>query len=180
MGLTIDRAREGLRERHKDWVKTCLPMVCILFLGMTGIGHAVGVSSATLPAEVLPLLDNSSPGWKLASHAPTFVTGDFDNDGKKDYALQIIYGDIANRSQDLMVFLNADTGLVMQMLESRGEDPNVFLGVKKSSIMEPDIKTGADTMRSLYTLQIMGGPEGDRSYRWDLGQWKELPPSRPE
>ena len=127
-----------------------------------------------IPPDVKQLLDSTYPGWRFAYHPPSYVTADFDQDGKKDYALQILRGSMASEEQDLVIVLNNAAGLTLQVLEARGEDPNIYLALKKGVELQKDAKTGVDKMFSSAVLRILGGPEGERMYHWDSGEMKEV------
>jgi hypothetical protein len=80
------------------------------------------ISSLLLPAGISGLLDKAEPGWQLAPTAPqlsawlaesklgwepSLIEADFDGDGRKDYAVQIL----TKRShQRVAVFLQRDQG----------------------------------------------------------------------
>ena len=154
----------------------------VVFLGAEPLPPASKPMMAPLPPEIKEMLDAAYPGWRLAYHPPSYVTADFDQDGKKDYALQMIRGPMGSEEQDLVVILHNASGLYLQILESRGEDPNIFLNVKKIVESQPNPATGIDKMVSRDLLRISGGPEGDRTYRWELGEFKEViepPPADP-
>src|SRR6266581_741980 len=80
--------------------------------------------SVVLPESIRATLDQEYPGWKLApvtpqvqrefkkhrvNRSPSLVSGDFDHDGKRDYAVQIALTDIGQEEQIIIVFLARDT-----------------------------------------------------------------------
>src|SRR5262245_19015455 len=74
-----------------------------------------------LPDGIRTALEEEYPGWKLSpvtpqiqqtfkrhklNRSPSFVSGDFDHDGKRDYALQIVLTTPGQEEQIVMFFLS--------------------------------------------------------------------------
>jgi hypothetical protein len=102
---------------------------------------AVGTSAyaeAQLPASIRAELDAAYRGWSLApvhgeiarwfaeygfDYAPSLVTGDFDNDRRRDYAVQII----AKSKSIVVAFLDRSGRWERHQLTSDPADPFTFL-----------------------------------------------------
>src|SRR5690348_792104 len=93
------------------------------FAGMTTLMSYLWAESPSpfiLPESIRAALDQDYPGWKLApvtaqiqkefkmhavNHSPSWVSGDFDHDGKRDYAVQIAMTTPGQEEQIVIVFL---------------------------------------------------------------------------
>jgi hypothetical protein len=106
--------------------------VCIAFL-FAGSAWADG-----LPDGVTEILNREYPGWKIApvhseidrwfreygfDSQPSVVKGDFDNDGRPDYAVQFLHGGQSR----VAAFLNRDGKWEQHRLTADGVDPLTFL-----------------------------------------------------
>jgi hypothetical protein len=99
--------------------KILLLVTASLYLSLVSNGAAE--NSAPIPAGVKSVLDQMHPGWKLAEisdenrqicfkkdskYRPTLIWGDFDGDGKMDFAAIVTYG----KKSSVMAFLARGTG----------------------------------------------------------------------
>ncbi len=136
----------------------------------------------SLPLAIRATLDQEYPGWKLAPvtpqiqqtfqkhHAnrlPSLTYGDFDRDGKRDYALQIAITTPGQEEQIVIVFLARGDGYEENILESMGLDPTVYLWATNKDI-----------------LMVLGIPGGATTYTFDEGKFQEIAtpedPDRPD
>src|SRR5580765_7766045 len=75
--------------------------------------------AANLPQAIRSTLDAEYPGWKLApvtkeiqqefkkhhlTQPPSLVSGDFDHDGKQDFAVQIALTELGSEKQIIIIF----------------------------------------------------------------------------
>src|SRR5947207_7553483 len=89
--------------------------------------------AAKFPVELESALDHDFPGWKLAKIDSDlqrrndisrifakrgFVSGDFDGDGRKDYAVMIVRSTVSGDEQVVIAYLNAKTGLQKHLLDT--------------------------------------------------------------
>jgi hypothetical protein len=152
---------------------------------------AVMVSSAPasfLPESIRATLDQEYPGWKLApvtaqvqkefkthkpNRFPSLVAGDFDRDGKRDYAVQIALTAPGQEEQIIIVFLARGSGFEENIVQSMGLDPTVYLWVSNRMLKE----TGSDAQDKLSNrtvLMVLGGPIGDTTYAYQDGKFQEI------
>ncbi len=111
-----------------------------------------------LPPTILATLDQEYPGWKLApvtslqirqlnskapaqSLAQSVVAGDFDHDGKRDYAVQIVFTapdqvDPIVTEQIIIIFLSRESAYEETIVQSMGLDPTVYLWVSNKPMTE--------------------------------------------
>jgi hypothetical protein len=112
----------------------------ILFatLSFTGLGLPQEIR---IPGPIRSYVDSAYPGWRLSKISeylrkaffrsrhlnPSFIRGDFDRNGKWDYALQITYLDSGREFRATIAFLAIDTGFRPLLLERVPEDPEYYI-----------------------------------------------------
>lgn len=103
-------------------MSTCKVLLLVALVIAPGlVCNSFAQESALIPAGVKSILDQMHPGWKLAQISdenrqicfkkdskfrPTLIWGDFDGDGKQDYAVIVDYG----KKSSVMAFLARGTG----------------------------------------------------------------------
>jgi hypothetical protein len=164
--------------------------VC-LFAGFVWTSHSWCAGNPTaglgLPESIQSTLNEEYPGWKLApvtpqiqatykqhkvTHSPSVAAGDFDHDGQRDYAVQIILNTPGQEEQIIIAFLARAGHFEETILQSMGIDPTNSLWVMRVSIDE----TGAnpDKPEKKDVLMVLGGPVGDTVYSYDAGKFHEI------
>jgi len=103
---------------------------------------ALLAGAAALPPRARALLDQKYQGWRMAYSAPqieswfqqympafhpNLVFGDFNKDGKTDYAAQVLAGG----RQHVVAFVASGTGYSMMPLAEDPADPFTFLVIYK-------------------------------------------------
>ena len=97
-----------------------------------------------VPKEIKSYLDTAYIGWKLSvvtdqmtadffsstKFTPSFAWGDFDQDGSRDYVVQISYTDSLQK-RTVLVFLKRVQHFVPFVLETNSDDPEIFINVTK-------------------------------------------------
>jgi hypothetical protein len=141
-----------------------------------------------LPSNIRTVLDAEYPGWKLATvtpqiqqefkkhranRLPSLAVGDFDHDGKKDYAVQISLNTPGQEEQIVIIFLARDTGYEENIVQSMGIDPTTYLWVanKPYSVTGPDAQ---ERLGNRDVLMILGGPVGDTIIAYEDGKLQEI------
>ena len=129
-------------------------------------------TGGALPQAIRTTLDQEYPGWKLApvtpqimqtfkkhhaNNLPSLAYGDFDHDGKRDYAVQIAITTPGQEEQIVIVFLARGDGYEENILESMGLDPTVYLWVANKDV-----------------LMVLGSPVGSASYAFSDGKFQEI------
>src|SRR5215468_9512188 len=100
-----------------------------------------------LPAEVTVALTQDFPGWKLAPIDPQiqqenkyaravarrgFISGDFDGDGKADYAVMLLHpSDSGAEEQVAVAYLNTKSGWQKHLLQTSSAMPSTYLTLSR-------------------------------------------------
>jgi hypothetical protein len=141
-----------------------------------------------LPQSIRATLNQEYPGWKLAPvtlqiqqtfkkhHAnrlPSLTYGDFDHDGKRDYAVQIAITTPGEEEQIVIVFLARGDGYEENILESMGLDPTVYLWVANKALTETG-PNAQDKFVNKDVLMVLGSPVGSATYAFDEGKFQEI------
>jgi len=150
-------------------------VVLLMLAAIPGWSDPPAPSSSVLPAEIQTTLDHEYPGWKLApvnqqiqqefkkhpvGHPPSLVWGDFDQDGKRDYVVQILLRSPDLIEQILIAFIQRENSFEEMILESRGPNPNIYLGI---------IKKADENL-----LIVMGAETGETTYGYANGRFTEM------
>jgi len=143
-----------------------------------------------MPPTIRTVLNTEYPGWKLAAvsksvweefnktrpgHHPALMPGDFDQDGKTDWAISVMLNNPGEEEEFVTVFLARPTGYEEIIVESRAPDPEVYLWKETKNFT--DLSTGRAREVPQVQLIIRGGPMGDSTYVWESGAFREVPPS---
>ncbi len=141
-----------------------------------------------LPAEIKTTLDHEYPGWILAPvnaavqkefnqkkthRLPSLTYGDFDRNGKRDYAIQIALTAMGQEEQIVIIFLQHIGTYAEHIVLSMGLDPSTYLWAQKKAVPE----TGPDALEKLVSkdvLMILGSPAGETTYAYENGKFIEL------
>ncbi len=132
---------------------------------------ATAVVAADLPANVRARLDKSCPQWRLSEIAPqidswfrqdrwpqkpNLVHADFDNDGRPDFAVEVICRGQRGPRQETYAFLGRSSGEAAFPLASSDPDPFTFLVLFRKGEKDFDFESmkpfryPADTLAVLY------------------------------
>jgi len=168
----------------KKW--TLCAAASISLIG-TSWGAGNSTTPLTLPPSIRSTLDQEYPGWKLApvapkiqaaykhhqvTHSPSIAAGDFDQDGQRDYAVQIVLNTPGQEEQIIIVFLARQDHFEETILQSMGIDTTYSLWVTRTSIDESGAKPDKPVMKDV--LMVLGGPAGDTVYSYDAGKFHEI------
>jgi hypothetical protein len=140
-----------------------------------------------LPPSIIATLDREYPGWVFArssrpvldqfakhpaGHPPYLVGGDFDDDGAKDYAVQIARTQPGDEEQIVIAFLRRDDVFEEIILESRGLDSNVYLWTRRRP--RPDAASFPAARRMQLLIVVMGSEAGDSTYNFEDGTFHQV------
>jgi len=144
--------------------------------------------ASAIPQSIRSTLDQEYPGWKLApvtrqiqtiykqhkvAHSPSFAQGDFDHDGRRDYAVQIVLNTPGQEEQIIIAFLARGDRFEEIIVQSMGIDPTSSLWVTRATI--DDTGTHPDQAVTKDVLMVLGGVAGDTTYSYDDGKFHEIP-----
>ena len=124
-------AREGCM--NSKWIITA---VVALLVAHGGFGQP-----RALPHQIRTYLDSTYYGWKFSTVAqdmrdaffsapdkdPSFIRGDFNHDGKWDYAVQITCDDSSKSRRVVIAFLATKSGFKPFVVESMREDNEYYI-----------------------------------------------------
>ncbi len=152
-------------------------------------------SASSLPLAIRATLDVEYPGWKFApvtpqiqqefkkhraNRLPSLAVGDFDHDGKRDYAVQIALTSPGQEEQIVIVFLARNDAYEENIVQSMGLDPTSYLWVAKKTLAETG-PNAQDTLTNKDVLMILGGPISDTTIAYQDGKLQEIKkPEDPE
>jgi len=148
-----------------------------------------------VPAPVRTILDQRHPGWRVPTASaellagvgsrlgstPGVVAGDFDSDGRTDYALLVEYRNVDEPDKsfthfvEALVFLNGAGGFRATRLRDRqpGPDAALFLTLQRRGTQGFNVETGSafvyphDSIGEWYFGKAAGG-----SYVYDGGLFR--------
>jgi hypothetical protein len=142
---------------------------------------ACGADTIVLPPEITQTLTREYPGWSYAKsnkdvlnefqrkptgHPPYLLAGDFDGDGRTDYAVQIARTTPGDEEQIAIAFLKRDRGYDELILESRGLDSKVYLWSRSAP--------KSDETQTHDLIVVAGGPTGDTAYLYQGKAFHEM------
>jgi hypothetical protein len=148
------------------------------FLPLFGVlAAATPAPGMYLPQAIRATLNQEYPGWKLApvtvaiqkefnkhhfTRLPSLTAGDFNHDGKLDFAVQIALTTPGAEEQIVIVFLAGENSYEENIVQSMGLDPTTYLWVAQNKLVNKDI------------LMVLGGPAGDTAYAYNDGKFEEI------
>jgi hypothetical protein len=161
--------------RNRSILAALITLLILTLAGWTFSARPpVGAQTASalkLPDKAKALLDKEFPGWEFSSGDPsckreTTLAGDFDGNGKKDYAVMLRL----KRSVSIIVLL-ADGENYKSRELTRGLGGNEFVTVAPKGEVYSDIARRLDKMESvrerklkLDTLVVQPCGGGDKHY----------------
>jgi len=169
----------------KTWTFCLLVILALVPFSLRA--QVKSLSGATgIPESLRSTLDQEYPGWTLApvtrqiqeiykqhkaAHSPSFALGDFDHDGKRDYAVQIVLKTPGQEEQIIIAFLTRGDRFEEIIVQSMGIDPTSSLWTARASVDE----AGAAAEKSVAkdVLMVLGGVAGDTTYSYDDGKFHE-------
>jgi len=160
---------------------------CLTLLLWLGVAIACAQrSNVPVPNAIRSMLDKEYRGWRLAespcevqeyfrhqrvSFAPNLLNGDFNGDGKRDYALLIEH---RNRLIAL-AFVNKGRGFTKHTLETppKGEVP-VYLWLYRKGERDTDYETGKEFVYRTDAIGVMYYEKAGVSYVYERGRFRRV------
>jgi len=159
--------------------------------------HNLSAAYEPLPPDIAAVLNQEYPGWMFAksspdvlkefqrdhvNHPPYMIWGDFDQDGQRDYVVQIARTSPGDEEQIVTALLKRGSSYKEIILESRGLDPKVYLWTRKRKRTDAQSLPPDQKMQDLAI--VSGGPIGDSVYAFENGSFREIettvPPESPD
>jgi hypothetical protein len=97
-----------------------------------------------LPSQITQVLDVKLPGWQWGTVSnyvrqffqdhfklpyPRFIIGDFDGDGRADYALKVTVSSHQSKADIIVAFLGSDSSFTYHMLDSSSSEPEIYVSL---------------------------------------------------
>ena len=139
---------------------------------------------ADLPPAARSTLDRECPGWRLApiavqvrewfaeqrfGHEPNLANFDFDQDGRPDWALEIL---VAGR-QRTVILLARESGYDFQLLADDSPDPFTYLLVNRRGDREFSFETLQWFRHARNTLQLMYFDRPPLVFEWSGAKFEK-------
>jgi len=149
---------------------------------------AAGLQPATLPRGVRAALDRAYPGWRFATIAPTlrpelapgqraeWVSGDFDADGRRDFAVQIVRAVApAESAQVTVAFLRRPGGRYARyVVHAGGVHQGIFLGRGTRGSRGRDLEADTEFVYHADAVEIIYGQEAGETCLFLRGRFRCL------
>lgn len=163
---------------------------------LSGIVYSLMLLAATasaqppeLPKKVLANLDKTFPGWRLAEvdssiwkyfqansmpMFPSVIWGDFNGDKKRDYAVQIVYGDSTDRKRLLVAFLAKAKSYDRVELHKQGDDHRYYLRLYEKGKIYTDSEALRGPQYPNDTIGLMIYERGGITYVYVNGKFQKV------
>ena len=140
-----------------------------------------------LPKDIRSYLDTAYKGWKLSpvseqfrkdffsstKFAPSLSWGDFDQDGSRDYAVQVSYSDSIPK-RTVLAFLNRHQHFLPFVLETNSDDPDIFIFVTKKGTRGYDWGKGKPFRYPSDAIDVIYGGKAGMSHFYRDGRFTAL------
>jgi hypothetical protein len=164
-----------------------LALLCSLFAGERVYAQAKPVA---VPAAVKARLDANYPGWRLAeispeayehySHhrlpfQPNFLWGDFDGDGRRDYAIEITHpGPKGEQRMVVLAFLRRGEGFEEHLLETGISTLDVYLWPHRAGERDFDFEREREFRYRHDAIGVVYGEVAGVSYVFENGSFRKI------
>jgi hypothetical protein len=154
--------------------------------------------SILLPTAIKVSLDRRYPGWsfatvsqdvtqlfgsypRLAGALPHLIKGDFDGDGKADYAVLIVHGKVLNaagvaveRGEKLIVFLRRGRSYKSRRLENEAYIADVYLALARKGEKAYNYETNRTFTYENDAIDLCYFEKGGTSYIYRKGRFRRV------
>jgi hypothetical protein len=154
--------------------------------------------SILLPAAIKVSLDRRYPGWsfptvsqdvtqlfgswpRLAGAMPHLIKGDFDGDGKADYAVLIVHGKVFNsagvafeRGEKLIAFLRTHRGYRLYLLDDGGYMSDIYLALDRKGEKGYDYATNRTFIYRHDAIDFGVFEKGGESFIYRKGRFHRI------
>ena len=154
---------------------------------------AVTPPDATAPAAEsllsLPVreeLDRRYPGWRFAGlsdwiqeqlhpgDSPESIRGDFDGDGRADYAVQVVHASAQDTLQHVIAYLPRDAATEAHVLETSGPDLETYLQVGRKGEQGRDVVADSAVHFQSDVIHVLYGQTAGVTYVWREGVFQRF------
>ena len=153
-----------------DRVRRSTPLI-VAALGLVGASQA---PVPPLPRAVRRAVDAAYPGWRFATiipelrrelapgQRPEWVSGDFDGDGRRDYAVQIVWAEAPppqDSSQLTVALLRRPRGYARHVVHATGIHDGIWLARGRRGSRNCDFEADTEFVYRTDAIEIGYGQE---------------------
>jgi hypothetical protein len=147
---------------------------------------ATNLVNTPLPKIIKTTLDQQYPGWRFSKVSkdiyeflakekikldPNLISGDFDGNGSKDYAVQITHG----KKRIIIAFLKNDDSFAEFILESNpANETDLYLWLFKSGEQDFDYETGEKFSYANDSIGVLFFEKSGVSYVFEKGNFRKI------
>lgn len=183
-----DPARIAIRLRNSGENRGCLS-ACLITQLLASAQIPAEVRTPQPPKEIRVILEAKYPGWKFArvsAHAcqaypfyrfnifPDFLWGDFDGDGRPDYALQIEHPRPSGSERVVLAFLQRRAGFRAYVLETGAPSPDAYLWPHRRGEKDFDFSRNREFTYSNDAVGVVYGEVAGVSYVFEHGSFRKI------
>ena len=161
-------------------------MIVVLLLAAAAGSSSWSAGAADrLPADVRATLDGQYRGWRFAKLAPDlrrllavndspeWVKGDYDGDGKIDYAVNIV-NEGSDNPQKIVVLLSRSSGFEQHVLESGPISTFTFLHPVRKGESRTDVTTDKTYTMPTDALDVIYEEKGGVTYLFNRDHFRRI------
>jgi hypothetical protein len=132
--------------------------LALILIGLLSGSH---VATRVLPPAVRSELTRLYPGWRFATlvpslrpvidneHSPEWIRGDFDGDGRRDYAVQIVRQSPRDSAQLILAVLRRGDGYRLYVVNAGGKHNGIYLVLSRRGERVHDIEADPSGFASI-------------------------------
>ena len=178
------------REGHANPVNIVIAITFLLVLPRLHAGPQH--PTVDIPKEIRVILDREYPGWELSrlnepweiaqwkkrKANPSFISGDFNGDGRNDVALIVVHSVPSSQQKErtVIVFLRDRTSYRNLVLESGAADPalDVTLRLMKKGSKGLEVEQERKFTYRFDAIDVAYSDKGSQSYIWNDGTFETI------
>jgi hypothetical protein len=146
------------------------------------------VTRPALPGLIRAELGRAYPGWRFATVAPElraqlargqtpdWIAGDFDGDGRRDYAAQIVHPSTAHGTQHVVAFLRRGGGYQRLLVSSFPQSRGAYLALarrgERVADLEADLNGDSTFVLRADAVHILVGQEAGSTCVYERGRFR--------
>ena len=167
------------RRRLRYAIAAAALIVVLSWAFVTPVTHG-----QTLPPGVASFLDQRFPGWKFATvveslrarfsaeYSAAWIEGDYDGDGQKDYAVQIVVGGASDRQQIVLVLLRRPDGYELHTLKSFPVQDASYLHTSPKGAETMDVENDTKIVNRTDVIDLLYGEEAGETFFYENGRFR--------
>lgn len=153
-------------------------------LSLLAVTAGCPVSGTALPQDVRRLLDQKFPGWQFATirdslraeispdSSAEWVQGDYDGDGQRDYAVQIVRPAPGDGQQVVIALVRRGKGYDLHTLKSFGIQQASYLRTSPKGQKTMDIENRTKLINTTDAIDVLYGQVAGETFFYEKGQFR--------